>query len=99
MHEVNAMRSRFQTAALRDARREAQQFDDVEVIPTHTQAPNKRVPPGRTSQPLAGQPTRSRQARPAPELPQKQQGPNPNGSRGPIGGLTSRYLQSVDEDE
>ena len=71
MHEVNAMRSRFQTAALRDARREAQQFDDVEVIPTHTQAPNKRVPPGRTSQPLEGHPTRSRQARPAPELPQK----------------------------
>ncbi len=81
MHEVNAMRSRFQTAALRDARREAQQFDDVEVIPTHTQAPNKRVPPGRTSQPLAGQPTRSRQARPAPELPQKQQVVHPNGSR------------------
>jgi len=81
MHEVNAMRSRFQTAALRDARREAQQFDDVEVIPTHTQAPNKRVSPGRTSQPLAGQPTRSRQARPAPELPQKQQVAHPNGSR------------------
>ena len=81
MYEVNAMRSRFQTAALRDARREAQQFDDVEVIPTHTQAPNKRVSPGRTSQPLAGQPTRSRQARPAPELPQKQQVAHPNGSR------------------
>jgi len=81
MHEVNAMRSRFQTAALRDARREAQQFDDVEVIPTHTQAPNKRVSPGRTSQTLAGQPTRSRQARPAPELPQKQQVAHPNGSR------------------
>ncbi len=81
MHEVNAMRSRFQTAALRDARREAQQFDDVEVIPTHTHAPNKRVHPGRTSQPLAGQPTRSRQARPAPELPQKQQVAHPNGSR------------------
>ncbi|HEX6110378.1 MAG TPA: hypothetical protein VFZ02_13270, partial [Ktedonobacteraceae bacterium] len=81
MHEVNAMRSRFQTAALRDARREAQQFDDVEVIPTHTQAPNKRVPPGRTSQPVAGQSTRSRQARPAPELSQKQQIAHPNGSR------------------
>src|SRR5438034_1411557 len=34
-YEVNAIRSRFQTAALRAARREAaQQFDDVEVIPT-----------------------------------------------------------------
>jgi hypothetical protein len=81
MHEVNAMRSRFQTAALRDARREAQQFDDVEVIPTHTQTPNKRVSPVRTSQPLAGQPTRSRQSRPAPELPQKQQFAHPNGLR------------------
>jgi hypothetical protein len=61
MYEVNAMRSRFQTAALHAARLEAQQFDDVEVISTRTQASNKRVPPGRTSQPLAGQATRSRQ--------------------------------------
>jgi hypothetical protein len=59
MYEVNAMRSRFQTAALHAARLEAQQFEDVEVIQPH--APNKRVPPGRTSQPLAGQATRSRQ--------------------------------------
>ncbi len=80
-YEVNAMRSRFQTAALRAARREAaQQFDDVEVIPTHSKAPYKRVPPGRSSQPLPEQPTRSRQARPASELPQ-QQAANPNGSR------------------
>ena len=78
---VNAMRSRFKTAALRDARREAQQYDDVEVIPTHTHAPNKQVPPGRTSKSLAGQPTRSRQARPRPELKQQQQVAYPNGSR------------------
>jgi hypothetical protein len=81
MHEVNAMRSRYQTAALRAARREAQQFDDIEVIPTYTQAPNKRVRPGRISQPLSEQSTRSRQARPAPELSQQQQAARPNGSR------------------
>ena len=81
MHEVNAMRSRFQTAALRDARREAQQNDDVKVIPTHSHAPNKRVSPGRTSQSLAGQPTRSRQARPQSELQQQQRTANPKGSR------------------
>jgi hypothetical protein len=62
MYEVNAMRSRFQTAALHAARLEAQQFDDAEVIQPHAQAPNKRIPPGRTSKPLAGQPMRSRQA-------------------------------------
>ncbi len=62
MHEVNAMRSRFQTAALQAARREAQQLDDVDVIPTHTQAPNKSVSQGRTSQSLGGQSGSSRQA-------------------------------------
>jgi hypothetical protein len=75
MHEVNALRSRFQTAALHAARREAQQFDDVEVIPTHTQAPNKRIPPGRTSQPAP-----SRQARPSSDFSQ-QQIAHPNGSQ------------------
>jgi hypothetical protein len=90
MHEVNAMRSRYQTAALRAARREAQQFDDIEVIPTRTQAPNKRVRPGRTSQPLSEQSTRSRQARPAPELPQQQQVARPNGSRRNIDTTTSQ---------
>jgi len=79
MHEVNAMRSRFQTAALQAAKREAQQFDDVEVIPTHTQAPNKRIPPGRTSQPLAGQPASSRQTRPSSDM--SQQTVHPNGSQ------------------
>ena len=52
-HEVNAMRAKFQTAALREARREAAlQFDDVEVIPTHSSAPYKRVLPPHASQPL-----------------------------------------------
>jgi hypothetical protein len=72
MHEVNAMRSRFQTAALQAARREAQQFDDVEVIPTHTRAPNKSVPQGRTSRPISGQSGFSRQAPPGSDLPQQQ---------------------------
>ncbi len=92
-YEVNAMRSRFQTAALRAARQEAaQQFDDVEVIPTHSKAPYKRVPPGRSSQPLSEQPTRSRQARPASELPQ-QHAANPNGSRRGRGIDTTSDLQ------
>jgi len=72
MHEVNAMRSRFQTAALQAARREAQQLDDVDVIPTHTQAPNKRVSQGRTSQSLGRQSGSSRQARPPSDLPRQQ---------------------------
>lgn len=92
-YEVNAMRSRFQTAALRAARREAaQQLDDVEVIPTHSKAPYKRVQPGRSSQPLSEQPTRSRQARPASELPQ-QRAANPNGSRRGRGIDTTSDLQ------
>jgi hypothetical protein len=87
------MRSRFQTAALRAARREAaQQFDDVEVIPTHSKAPYKRVPPGRSSQRLPEQPTRSRQARPASEFPQ-QQASNPNGTRRGRGIDTTPGLQ------
>jgi hypothetical protein len=74
-HEVNAIRSRYQTAALHAARREAaQQFDDVEVLPPGSRAPYKRVRPGRSSQPLPEQPARSRQARPAPERPQHQPG-------------------------
>ncbi len=79
MHEVNAMRSRFQTAALQAARREAQQLDDVDVIPTHTQAPNKSVSQGRTSQSLGGQSGSSRQARPPSDLPRQQRTAHPNG--------------------
>ena len=81
MHEVNAMRSRFQTAALQAARREAQQLDDVDVIPTHTQAPNKRVSQGRTSQSLGGQSSSSRQARPPSDLPRQQRTAHLNGSQ------------------
>ncbi len=72
-HEVNAMRSRFQTAALRAAKREAQQLDDVEVISTHTRTPNKNVPQGRTARPLGDQSSISRQARLDPDLPRRQQ--------------------------
>jgi len=80
MHEVNAMRSRFQTAALQAARREAQQLDDVEVIPTYTRIQNKSVPQGRTSQPLGGQSGSSRQARPGSDLPRQQQAAQQNDS-------------------
>jgi hypothetical protein len=72
-HEVNAMRSRFQTAALQAARREAQQLDDVEVISTHTRTPNKNVPQGRNARPLGGQSGFSRQAFPDSDLPRRQQ--------------------------
>ena len=81
MHEVNAMRSRFQTAALQAARREAQQLDDVDVIPTHTQAPNKRVSQGRTSQSLGRQSGSSRQTRPPSDLSGKQRTAHSNVSQ------------------
>jgi len=80
-HEVNAMRSRFQTAALQAAIREAQQLDDVEVIPTYTRTPNKSVPQGRTPRPLGGQSGSSRQARPGTELQRQQQAAQYNGSQ------------------
>ena len=81
MHEVNAMRSRFQTAALQAARREAQQLDDVDVIPTHTQALNKSVSRGRTSQSLGGQSSSSRQARSPSDLSRKQRTAHSNVSQ------------------
>src|SRR6266581_2085114 len=81
MHEVNAMRSRFQTAALQAARREAQQLDDVDVIPTHTQAPNKRVSQGRTSQSLGRQLGSSRQILPPSDLSRKQRTAHSNVSQ------------------
>jgi hypothetical protein len=80
VHEVNAMRSRFQTAALQTAKREAQQLDDVDVIPTHIQAPRKSVLQGRTSRPLGGQSNYSRQALPGTDL-THQQTAQQNGTR------------------
>lgn len=77
-HEVNAMRSRFQTAALQAARREALQADDVEVYPTHTWVPNKNVMQGRTSRSAAGQSSSSRRARPGSDLLRQQQSAQPN---------------------
>src|SRR5207244_7612020 len=81
MHEVNAMRSRFQTATVQAARREAQQLDDVDVIPTHTQAPNKRVSQGRTSQSLGRQLGSSRQILPPSDLSRKQRTAHSNVSQ------------------
>jgi hypothetical protein len=80
-HEVNAMRSRFQTAALQAARREAKQLDDVEVIPTHSRTPNKNVPQGRTSRPLGTQSGSTRQARSGSDLPRQQQTTQHKGSQ------------------
>src|SRR3989442_6772341 len=90
-YEVNAMRSRFQTEALRAARRQAAlQFDDVEDVCTRAPAPYKRVPPGQSSQPLIDQPTRFRQARPTRELsPRQQQVTNQNGARRVFGAASS----------
>jgi len=80
-HEVNAMRSRFQTAALHAARREAQQLDDIEVIPTYTQTSNKNAPQGRTSRPLGTQPGSNRQTRSGSDLPRQQQTTQQTGSQ------------------
>jgi hypothetical protein len=80
-HEVNAMRSRFQTAALHAARREAQQLDDVEVIPTYTQTANKNAPQGRTSRPLGTQSGSNRQTRSGSDLPRQQQTTQQTGSQ------------------
>lgn len=80
-YEINAMRSRHQTAALRAARREAaQEFDDVEVVSNST-SPYKRVPHARSSQPLSEQSTRFKQARPTRQLPPQQETAHPGRSR------------------
>ena len=80
-HEVNAMRSRFQTAALQAARREAQQADDVEVLPNHTRAPYKNIPPGQTPRSSGAQSGSSGQARSGSDLPRQQQTSQQNVSR------------------
>ena len=80
-HEVNAMRSRFQTAALQAARREALHADDVEVLPNHTRTPHKNIPQGQTSRSSGGQSGSSRQARPGSDLPRQQQAAQQNVSR------------------
>jgi len=82
VHEVNAMRSKYQTAALRAAQREAAlESDDIEVVPTHSTAPYKRISPARSSQPLSEQSTQFKQVRPTHQLPPEQQAVNPNSPR------------------
>ena len=81
MYEVNAMRSRFQTAALKAARREAQQIDDIEVIPNYIRTPNKNVPQGRTSRPSGVQSGSSSQARPGSDMSRQQKASQQNGSQ------------------
>jgi hypothetical protein len=80
-HEVNAMRSRFQTTALQAARREALQADDVEVIPNHTRIPHKHIPQGQTPRSTGTQSGSSRQARPESDDPRQQQKSQQNLSR------------------
>ncbi len=79
-YEVNAMRSRFQTAALKAARQEAQQVDDIEVIPNYIRTPNN-VPQGRTSRPSGGQSGSSSQARPGSDMSRQQKTSQQNGSQ------------------
>ena len=93
-YEVNAMRSRFQTAALQTARREAQQFDDVEVIPNHTRTPNKNVPQSRTSRPSGTQSGSSRQARSGSDLPRQQQTTQHKGSQRSLDTSSSQQNRS-----
>lgn len=83
VHEVNAKRSKYQTAALRAAQREAalESNDDIEVVPTHSTAPYKHVSPARSSQPLFEQSTQFKQVRPTHQLPPEQQAVNPNSPR------------------
>ncbi|MGZ3618470.1 MAG: hypothetical protein ACXWOL_17555 [Ktedonobacteraceae bacterium] len=80
-HEVNAMRSRFQTAALQAARREALHADDVEVLPNHSRVPQKNIPPGQASRSSKAQSGSSRQARPESDLSRQQQTSQKNVSR------------------
>jgi hypothetical protein len=95
MHEVNAMRSRFQTAALQAARREAQQLDDVEVIPTYSRTPNKNVPQNRTSRTSLGtQSGSTRQARSGPDLPRQQQTTQHKGSQRTLDTSSSQQNRS-----
>jgi hypothetical protein len=93
-HEVNAMRSRFQTTALQTARREAQQLDDVEVIPNHTRTPNKTVPQGRTSRPSGTQSGSSRQAHSGSDLPRQQQTTQHKGSQRTLDTSSSQQNRS-----
>ncbi len=62
-HEVNAMRSRFQTAALHAARREAQQLEHFERTSTYTQGTNTNVSPRRSPRPSSAQSESSRYVR------------------------------------
>jgi hypothetical protein len=71
-YQVNSMRARQQTAALRAAQREAaQQYNGVDVLPTPT-SQLKKLPAGRPSQPLAEQPPRPAIPRTSRQLPQQQ---------------------------
>lgn len=83
-HEVNAMRSRFQTSALHAARREAQQLENIERMSTHTRAANTQVSSGRTSRPSSRQTESSRQVRPGSDLTRQQKAAQQNSPQRPL---------------
>ncbi len=71
-YQVNSMRARQKTEALRAAQREAaQQYNGMEVLPTPS-SQLKRLPTARPSQPLAEQPGRSPMPRPSRQVQQEQ---------------------------
>jgi hypothetical protein len=82
-HEVNAMRSRFQTAALHAARLEAQQLEDIERMSTHTRLTHTQASPGRTSHPSGRQTESSRQVRPGSDQTRQQKAAQQNSSQRP----------------
>jgi hypothetical protein len=83
-HEVNAMRSRFQTAALHAARLEAQQLEDFERTSTHTRGANTNVTPGRSPRPSSAQSETSRYVRPGSDPNRQQKAVQQNSSQRPL---------------
>ncbi len=101
-HEVNAMRSRFQTAALQTAKREAQQADEVEVLPNHGRVHHKNVPQTRSLRSTEGQYGSSRQARSGSDLTRQKQADQYNVSRSSLdnpGGKQDRIRRPLSSEE
>ncbi len=71
-HEVNEMRSRFHTAALHAARREAQHVANIERMSTHSGFANNNPSPGRISRPSSRQSETPRQGRSGSEMARQQ---------------------------
>ncbi len=80
-HEVNAMRSRFQTAALQAARREAQQLEGIERMSTHARVANTNASQGRIPRPLGRQAENSKNAGHGSDLTRQQKVTQQNSSQ------------------